>query len=262
MARKKSSASLKRRKSKSVEQPLFYSQPVPLEPTKHGDLGLVTGFDLGFIRSANSVPINMIEMPQACHHYPIAFSPAEGAQPVAILGLRDDENLFLDSKNNWEPNTYVPAYIRRYPFIFSELPGRDELALCVDMKKEFVNEDSNQKFFGKDNAPTQLVKYALEFCHSYHAGVMQTMEFGASLEKCGLLVERQVELEAADGTKISFGGFRTVDEKKLAEMPDTDFLEWRKKGWLPFLYAHLFSGVQWQRLVGFFNHRQGQESFA
>ena len=257
MANKKSNAALKAKEKNANQQPLFYQQPVPLEPTRHAGLGLATGFDLGFTRTANSVPVNMIEMPQACHHYPIAFSPAEGAQPVAVLGLRDDENLFLDSENNWETNAYVPAYIRRYPFIFSELPGRDELALSVDMNQEIVHENAQQKFFDENNAPTQLVKYALEFCQSYQAGVMQTMEFGTALEQNDLLVERQVELKANDGTKINFSGLRTVDEKKLADMPDSEFLQWRKKGWLPFLYAHMFSGVQWQRLMGLFNQRLG-----
>ena len=108
----------------AAPMPLFYSKPIPLDAKEHKDLGLKTNFGLGFTKDVNAVPINMIEMPQICHFYPIGFAPDESATPVAIVGLRDNENLFLNEKNEWEADTYIPAYIRRYPFIFSEIPRR------------------------------------------------------------------------------------------------------------------------------------------
>lgn len=235
--------------------PLFYKQPAPLDSKKHVKLGLKKDFGLGFTKSVNAVPINMIEMPQICHFYPIAFSPDSNATPVALVGLRDNENLFVSSKGEWQQNTYIPAYIRRYPFIFSEVPGSDQLTLCVDMADDVVNEKSEQKFFTAEGEPTQLAQNALEFCKSYHAAAQQTVEFSKTLAKSGLLVDRQAEINIGDGKKINFSGFRIVDEQKLAQMADADFLEWRKKGWLPFLYAHLFSGAQWQRLTLLLNER-------
>ncbi|HIF24998.1 MAG TPA: sapC family protein [Micavibrio sp.] len=239
--------------------PLFYKNPVPLDTKKHVELGLVKDFGLGFTKQVNAVPINMIEMPQICHFYPIAFSPDENATPVALLGLRDNENLFLNDKNQWAANSYIPAYIRRYPFIFSEVPGNDQLTLCVDMDDKLVNDKSEQKFFDGEGKPTQLAQNALEFCKSYHAAAQQTAEFSKALAQSGLLVERQAEISVGEGQKINFSGFRIIDEQKLAELDDADFIEWRKKGWLPFLYAHLFSGAQWQRLTSLLNERLAAE---
>lgn len=235
--------------------PLFYKEPTPLDAKKHVKMGLKKDFGLGFTREVNAVPINMIEMPQICHFYPIAFSPDDNATPVALIGLRDNENLFLNAKGEWENNTYIPAYIRRYPFIFSEVPGNDQLTLCVDMGSDVVNEKSDQKFFDKDGNPSQLAQNALEFCKSYHAAAQQTVEFSKALAQSGLLVDRQAEINIAGDQKINFSGFRIIDEQKLAELDDADFLEWRKKGWLPFLYAHLFSGAQWQKLTMLLNER-------
>ncbi len=231
-----------------AQMPLFYSNPVPLDAKKHAKLGLVKDFGLGFTSKINAVPINMIEMPQICHFYPIAFSPDENATPVALIGLRDSENLFVNKKGDWMKDTYIPAYIRRYPFIFSEMAGGDQLTLCVDMDDKIVNEKSDQKFFENEKA-SQLAQNALEFCKSYHAAAQQTIEFSKTLAASGLLVDRAAEINMGDDKKINFSGFRIVDEQKLAEMPDETFMEWRKKGWLPFLYAHLFSGAQWQRLI-------------
>ena len=232
----------------ATKMPLFYSKPTPLDPANHGKFGLKRNFDLSFAAGVNAVPLNMIELPQACHHYPIAFSPDEHATPVALLGVRDNENLFVNDKGEWDKDVYVPAYVRRYPFIFSEVPGQDKLTLCVDMNERIINEKAEQKFFD-GTQPSQLSQNALEFCKSYHAAAKQTFAFGQALAKSGLLVERVADVNIGSGKRISFSGFKIIDEQKLADMKDSDFLEWRKNGWLPFLYAHLFSGAQWQNLT-------------
>ncbi len=235
--------------------PLFYQKPMPLDMKEHRDLGLKTNFGLEFTKDVNAVPVNMIEMPQICHFYPIGFAPDESATPVAIVGLRDNENLFLDKKNQWEKDTYIPAYIRRYPFIFSETPENDQFALCIDVNTDVLEADGEQPFFNKEGKPTQLSQNALEFCKSYHAAAQQTVAFGKALAKSGILVERQAEINVGEGQKINFAGFSIIDEKKLSELDDKTFLDWRKNGWIPFLYAHLFSGAQWQRLTLLLNKR-------
>ncbi len=235
--------------------PLFYKNPTPLDKQKHGDMGLKKNFSFAFTEGVNAVPINLIEMPQICHFYPIAFSPDDSATPVAILGLRDSENLFLQENGQWEENAYIPAYIRRYPFIFSELPGGEQLTLCVDMNDDVIEEGAEQKFFDENGEATQLSQSALEFCKSYHAAAQQTLEFSQDIAMSGLLVEREAQINVGNKARINFSGFKIIDEKKLAELPDEKFLEWRNKGFLPFLYAHLFSGAQWQNLTRILNER-------
>ena len=233
--------------------PLFYKQPTPLDAKAHANLALKKSFGFDFTKEANAVPINLIEMPQVCHHYPIAFSPDGNATPVAILGLRDNENLFVKPDGTWIENTYVPAYIRRYPFIFSEMPNSEQLTLCVDMNDDILEKKGEQAFFEKGGEATQLSQNALEFCKSYHAAAQQTIAFSKALADSGLLVEREAQINIKNNQRINFSGFKIIDEKKLAELDGKVFLEWREKGWLPFVYAHLFSGAQWQRLTGLLN---------
>ena len=238
--------------------PLFYTDPAPLDAQAHARLGLKDNFGMAFTTQVNAVPVNLIEMPQLCHAYPIAFSPDGNATPVALLGLRDGENLFLGRNGEWQKDTYVPAYIRRYPFIFSEVPDSDQLTLCIDRNDAIVGDKYDAKFFDGQGKPTQLAQNALEFCKSYHAAAQATLEFSKALAASGLLVDRQAEINVGDGRRINFGGFRIVDEQKLAELDDDKFLEWREQGWLPFLYAHLFSGAQWQRLTALLRDKADQ----
>jgi hypothetical protein len=243
------------KKQPASPMPLFYSNPTPLDAKKHQDTGLRKNFGLNFCAHVNAVPVNMIEMPQISHYYPIAFSPDENATPVALLGVRDNENLFVDGAGQWVEDAYIPAYIRRYPFIFSEIAGTDQLTLCIDYDDKVIDEKSDQKFFDAEGKPTLLSQNALEFCKSYHAAAQQTLGFSKALAASGLLVERQAEINIGGGKRLNFSGFRIVDEQKLAEMPEKEFLEWRKNGWLPFLYAHLFSGAQWGRLTRMLGQR-------
>lgn len=240
--------------------PLFYKSPVPLDAKKHAGVGLKKNFGFAFTEKVNAVPVNLIELPQICHFYPIAFSPDGHATPVAILGLRDNENLFVRPGGIWEEGTYIPAYIRRYPFIFSEMPDGEQLTLCVDSNEALLEKGSDQPFFNQDGQPADLSKNALEFCKSYHAAAQQTLEFSKALAESGLLVEREAQINVAGNQRINFSGFKIIDEQKLSEMDNANFLAWREKGWLPFIYAHLFSGAQWQRLSTLLNKRLEKEA--
>lgn len=246
-------------KAPEANLPLFYNNPMPLDSKAHGALSLKKNFGLDFTKGVNAVPVNVIEMAQICHFYPIAFSPDDNATPVAILGLRDNENLFLTDDGRWE-QAYVPAYIRRYPFIFSETPETDQLTLCIDNTADIIEEGGEQKFFDADGKPSKLSNDALEFCKSYHAAAQQTLLFSQALMEKDLLVEREAQINIAGNQRINFSGFKIIDEQKLAELPDADFLDLRSKGWLPFIYAHLFSGAQWQRLSNLLNERMEKKA--
>ena len=240
--------------------PLFYTNPTPLDARTHAALGLVWNFGLHFTHDVNAIPINLIEFPQICHEYPIAFTSDGNATPVALLGVRNNENLFVDEEGEWRRDTYIPAYIRRYPFIFSEMPDGEQLSLCVDLAPGIVEENGEQPFFERDGKPSQLSLNALEFCKSYHAAAQQTLDFSRALSDLDLLVERSAEI-AIEGAKINFAGFSIIDEDKLREVDVAVLLDLHGRGFVPFIYAHLFSGSRWQTLTKLLRERISVEHF-
>jgi len=228
---------------------LFYQQPEALNREKHGDLCLKTDVDYSFARSANAVPLNAIEFAVALKHYPIVFTAEPPHVPVAILGLRQGQNLYIDAAGAWDKGSYVPAYVRRYPFfLVGAAQNGNKLALCVDMASNLVERGGARPLFD-GGEPSVVAKRVLEFCGTYMTQQDVTRQFTAAVQEHDLLSERSIEIARRSGGKVTLKGFRTIDEAKFRALPDDVFLTWRKRGWLHPIYAHLMSLSNWPALV-------------
>ncbi|MFU8832310.1 MAG: SapC family protein [Wenzhouxiangella sp.] len=228
--------------------PIFYKNPVPLNAQEHRRTSLRKDFSHAFARHSNAVPLNVAEIAHASHVYPIAFTADEHALPMAIVGLRDSENLFLASNDHWMQGVYIPAYVRRYPFILSTMQDSEQLILCVDQPDEMLAEDDAGRFFDDNGNTTQLAEKVMTFCQSYNAAALATQAFSQALREAGVLTRHEVEVSIGADRRNKFSGFLAVDPDKLAALDDAVFLEWRRKGWLPLVYAHMSSEPHWQRL--------------
>jgi hypothetical protein len=242
-------------KEASASLPLFYKKPVALDKKQHSGVSLAKNLTFDFAAGVNAVPVTMIELPNIMQFYPVAFSASAPATPLAILGLRDEENLFVDKKGEWLPNTYIPAYIRRYPFIFARNDNGDRLTLCVDDTDGILKKSKDNPLFDDKGELTTLTNNALEFCRSYQAAAEQTQAFATALEESGILIDRHAEIRMNDGKVLTLSGFRQVDEKKYYELPEKTIQEWHNKRWTRFVYAHLFSVGNWQRLFSLMESR-------
>ena len=230
--------------------PLFYRQPRVLQPALHGRLGLSDEPQHSFAKQANAVPLLAAELPAACRHMPIVFTDEALPQPVAVLGLREQQNLFVDGQGRWVPGVYVPAYVRRYPFIFLEDSARHELTLCIDeAAPNVVADGSGQPLFDAAGQPAAVTRSALAFCRDYQAHHQLTRAFADALLSADLLVDQRAEANLAAGGSLGLQGFKVVDEARFKALPDAVFLHWRAQGWLPLVYSHLLSLGSWAGLV-------------
>ena len=223
---------------------LFYRNPVLLNAGQHAAVGLREINDFSFAREANAIPVNLVEFPLVARHYPIAFVGGDDAYPAAIVGLKEG-NLFIDGEGAWKPGCYVPAYVRRYPFIFADDKDRGLLSLCVD---EGVLGEGGQALF-EDAKPTAATDRALEFCKSYHAAAMPTQEFAKAVIGQGLLTDRQASAQLNDGGSYVLTGFKTIDGEKLRDLPADVLADWNAKGWLQPLFTMAQSMTNWGELV-------------
>lgn len=232
--------------------PLFYQKPAALEKSRHALAAISTEQDLRFAKATNSITLNALEFIEASKFYPIVFTLGEISTPLVIVGL-EQENYFLNAEGKWREGTYIPAYVRQYPFIFFENEEEKKFFLCVDEKSPqfHVNgAEGARDLFNADGSPSPLTNQALEFCSSYYRHHSITMNFTADLVKHKLLTPYASKATLKSGRQVELSGFAMIDEKAVHALSDEVFLEFRTKGWLPFIYLALASSSNWARLSG------------
>ena len=239
--------------SEGVRWPLFYNMPVPLSLERHADKSINLERRFGFAANTNMVPVNMQEFSRVAISYPIVFTESAPASAIAILGLRQGQNLFVDDAGAWDGGVYVPAYVRRYPFIFSTGQEDEQLVLCVDEADALIVDgtgaENTQAIYDGEEA-SETVKKMLEFCAAFHRQSLATREFVDELENRDLFRPGTVTITNESGEQFNLRGFRMVDEAKFNALPDEAFLEFRRKGWLHAITSHLVS-VQNLAALGF-----------
>jgi hypothetical protein len=255
--------------------PLFYRNPRPLRSSSDAELSLSRAAGYAFARGATSVPLVAADFKQACKHYPIVFTQDDTAWPLALIGLRPDRNLFVDGRGDWEHGAYIPAYVRRYPFIFLELesaappsgpeeraaePGARELTLGIDAAAESIVPGRDNPFF-EDGQPTQITKNGLAFCAEYKAQYDATAAFSKAVDEADLLIDNRAGRRPDAGDQVAVTGFRTIDETRFSLLPNAEFLHWRERGWLQLAYCHFVSIRNIERLFAKLRARESLPAF-
>lgn len=218
---------------------LFYQRPEPLLAAQHGALRLRDEPDFRFARNTNSVFVAASEFAQVMRYYPIVFN-GDTPTPVAVLGL-DQDNLFV-AERAWQEDHYIPAYMRRYPFIFIAHPDGKQFVLGIDRAcSRFVDEAADGAALFDDGKPTSLTEEALRFCGAFQRDHDSTRAFALALEERNLLVDHQFQMAPAGGRLFHLSGFKVVDRAAFANLPENILTEWHRKGWLALVYLHLVS---------------------
>jgi hypothetical protein len=222
--------------------PLFYKSVVPLSSQFHPNHGLKTRDDLEFTRGTHAIPITVDEFAIAQRHYPIVFGLGENPAPLALIGLQEGNNLYLGADGQWEAGQYVPAFVRRYPFMLARLsPTSEELSLCFDDTAGLLAADQGEPLFD-GTAPSETTKNILAFCEQFEQAVFRTRAFMDELAKLDLLMDGEVTIQRPDLPEPAvYRGFRMVAEDKLQALRGDQTRKLVQSGMLGLVYAHLFS---------------------
>jgi hypothetical protein len=216
-----------------MTQMLFYDKVVPVSPTQHGNL-CIERVDFGFASKVNSVPLMAVEIPMAAREYTIVFAGTEQSiTPVVVLGFADAQNLYLDENKAWKAD-YIPAFVRRYPFVFAQNEDATQFTLCVDEDWAGCNrEGRGQRLFDDQGGQTEYLQNMLKFLSDYQNQFIRTQAFCKKLQELNLLEPMQAQITLPGGEKRALGGFlgasrarvKTLSPEKLAELAKTDELE-------------------------------------
>jgi SapC len=223
-------------------QLLIYETVVPVMFANHRHSSVEIGRNFAFSSKVNSVPLTAVEFREALSDYPIVFAGnKEAVMPAIILGLREGENLYLSNDGKWDAR-YVPAFVRRYPFVFAKSDDEQRFNLCIDEQFSGFNGDGRgERLFTDDGKPTTYVENILKFLQEYQLQFHRTERFCKRILELDLLEPMQAQVELNSGEKYSLGGFMAVNREKLKELPAEKLAELAKTDELELIYLHLQS---------------------
>ncbi len=226
----------------------LYEQPELLTANDHGTLGMTPSeTPFAFAAGVRAVPVTLPELWSAHRDYPIVFTNLEAPFPVAVVGVIEDRNLFLED-GRWDAGCYVPAYLRCHPFAFAgEQDGR--IAVAVDRAAATVTEDSQYPFF-VDGRLSSEAEAMMRFGAQYETERKRTVEFCQHLKDLGLLAaQRATHTPEGGDEEQTLASYVSIDAEKLANLDDASILALHKSGRLPAAYLQIYSLENWQRLM-------------
>ncbi|MCB2097425.1 MAG: SapC family protein [Parvularculaceae bacterium] len=229
----------------------LFERPELLNKEQHGKLGLDNAAKpFSFCSKVRAIPLTISEVVEAAKYYPVVFYSQDEPLPIAILGFNSDLNLFVDENGNWDEHTYIPGYLRRYPFALAGETGGDRYALVFDAAYEGVSPNAERKLF--DNGElSEFSKRAMEFTSTYEADRRLTERIMKELKKFSIIQPQTAQYTPAGETAPrTFAQYLGVDEQRLNQLTDEQFLELRKMNVLAPIYAHLVSLSNWRSLIG------------
>lgn len=231
---------------------LIYERPVALNRTAHKDLRMQPVADVAFAAKVHSVPLTAAEFPAAARDFPILFAGQDlaDAGPMALLGLRQFENLYVDEQGMWEEGAYIPAFVRRYPFVLAEKAPEaqgNDFTVFLDEAFSGFGTEKGERLFNEDGTDTEFLQNAVKFLGEFQEHVKATQAYTTKLRDKDLLEPRTVELKSGDKSTVLNGLF-VVNEEKLRALDEKTMHEWMVDGTMGWTYAHLLSLANIERL--------------
>jgi len=222
---------------------MFYKKPVVLNKNSHKELKLVEKNDrFGFAKKTNSVVLAGVEFAEAAKEYPIVFAQMgqDKIAPVALLGFRDQENLFVNQQNEWD-GRYIPAFIRRYPFVLAQTDNQESLSVCIDEDYEGLQQDEGKAIFTAESENTPLLDDILKFLSEYQQQFQRTEIFIKTLQQLDLLTPLKAAVKIDQQQTLGLQELLVIDEQKLLNLDDEQSLKLMRSGELGWVYSHLIS---------------------
>ncbi|AQZ50552.1 SapC family protein [Martelella mediterranea] len=234
--------------------PLFYGSPQVLRFEDHKDLTLERKSDFAFAATANAIPLTPGEFLPAVRHYPIVFvRGGDAPAPVAVTGLKQGQNLFVTQAGEWQQGSYIPAYVRRYPFILIQSEDKTQTVLgfdgaCARITTAAKTKDGDM-LFAEDGTASETTRPMIEFCNAYHQQSLMGTEFVKALQEHDLLVDKQVNMSFPDKSRYRLDGLLVVDPERFRALPAKVIGEWHEKGFTDAVVLHMASSQNWENLL-------------
>ena len=235
----------------------LYKSPEPINVQSHKALGVkYSDKPFEFLAETHFSPVTLGEFAPASTRYPVIFL-GDNKTPVAAMGLRQGENVFVDPKTfEFERYAYLPAYVRRYPFVAAtHREQKDRFTVCVDTASPVVTENADQPFFTEDGQPSEFLNRAIDFVRRFEGDVNATETFVAKMNELDLFDQQQATFQPRDeqgqpvGEPQVVASYWAISGDKLKAVSPEVLAELRDNTYLAAIYAHMMSLANWDMVI-------------
>ena len=227
----------------------IYERPVALDRNTHQTLRINSKRNFDFAGTCQTAILAAVEMNQAIKEFPVVFIKENDSYlPLAIFGLQQSQNLFVDETGLWTAR-YIPAFIRRYPFVPAQGQKNDDpMTVYIDEDAACLNRESGEPLF-IDGKNSPLLDATIQLLEEYKSQTDSTQLLVKQLADAGLLSEKTANFKFDDGQSINLTGFLTFDMEKLAELTPDIIYNLVKSGALHIAYLQASSWDNWNQLI-------------
>lgn len=222
---------------------LLYKQVAALSREAHMKHKLKPLEDFSFAAETHWMPVAGVEFYQAARSYPIVFvQENDEYRPILLMGLEAGSNEFINANKQWKRETYIPAFVRRYPFVLADTGAKNkELTVCLDPTYAGWNEKEGKELFKADGTNSPFLEEMLQFMNGFNVEMQRTAEFTKELDAMKLLIKRSADIRSPDGQTFQVQDIFMVDEEALNKLSGANLEKLNKAGMLGWIFAHLMS---------------------
>lgn len=221
----------------------FYKKVVALNSGVHRNLKFATDeVNFTFARDTTAVLVAGVEFAEAGREYPIVFVRGQDLQmrPVVLLGVREAENLFVDEQGKWDAR-YIPAFVRRYPFVMAEGGAQGQLVVCIDEGCPALNVDRGELLINAEGKMEPRMNEVMQFLQNFQQEFARTEMLVKQLDELGLFVQQGARFDTNTGETFQLNDFYLIDEPKFGKIEDAKLPALFRGGALGLAYLHLAS---------------------
>lgn len=232
----------------TAKPPLFFQSVVPFDSIAHKNFSVPAQMpDYFFAANTDIIPLVSAEVTEALRNFALVFikDPSSPAPTLAaVVGTGEGKNLFVDAQGQWRAGCYVPAWVRRYPFMLAHHESEPQKSiLAFDPQASMFSAAGDKlQLIEADGKPSATLQKIMEFQKEYTGFSQATTQMAQALYDAQVLEEGTLTISPrADGQDRHVKGFLIVNESKLRELPPAQIETLNKTGALGLAYAQLFS---------------------
>lgn len=229
----------------------FYQKVVALNSDQHRNLKFAANqVNFSFARDTAAVLLAGVEFAEAGREYPIVFVRGQDKQmrPVALLGVRNGENLFVDEQGKWDAR-YIPAFVRRYPFVMADGGANGQLVVCIDESCPALNAEHGELLINSEGKMQPRMNEVMQFLQNFQNEFARTELITRQLDELGLFIQQGARFDTSAGETFQLNDFYLIDEAKFGQIADAKLPDLFRSGALGLGYLHLASLGNMRKLL-------------